>query len=63
MKKKVTIKVASEYDYILAMRKASREEEISLHGKQISTAPSRMHKSLKAYNRKKFGKKGVSDTE
>lgn len=45
------IEVAKEQDYIKAMRKASREEEIALHGKQCSLRPA-LHKSKKAYNRR-----------
>jgi hypothetical protein len=43
----------TEKDFILAVRKADREREIELHGKQISTRPARTHKSKKAYNRAK----------
>lgn len=45
MKTKIT-----EQDYIKANRKASREEEIRLYGKQISNRKS-VHKSKKLYNR------------
>lgn len=61
--KSVTIKVADDADYIKAIRKADREREIEMHGKQISTRPTRTHKSKKAYNRKKSGKKIVLGTE
>lgn len=37
---------------MLANRKASREEEIALHGKQISFRKV-MHRSAKQYDRKK----------
>lgn len=47
--KKLTITVD---DYILANRKASREEEIAAHGKQISFRKA-IHKSKKTYSRKK----------
>ena len=43
----------SERDYILAVRKADREREIELHGKVISTRPTKAHKSKKAYDRAK----------
>lgn len=43
----------TEKDYILAVKKAERELEIELHGKQISTRPTRIHKSKKVYDRKK----------
>ena len=46
--KKLTITVD---DYILANRKASREEEIAAHGKQISFRKA-IHKSKKTYTRK-----------
>lgn len=38
-------------DFLLANRKASREEEISLHGKQIRFRPT-LFKSKKKYSRK-----------
>lgn len=47
MKHKIT-----EIDYIKANRKASRDEEISLYGKQISNRKM-IHKSKKQYNRKR----------
>lgn len=37
-------------DYLIAQRKASREEEITKHGKQIMFRP-HIHKSKKQYNR------------
>lgn len=43
----------TENDYILAVKKAERELEIELHGKQISTRPTRIHKSKKVYDRKR----------
>lgn len=46
-------------DFIKANRKASREEEIAAHGKQISMR-SVLHKSRKAYNRRRDGKKSVN---
>ncbi len=49
-KKRIT-----EQDYILANRKASREEEIAAHGKQILFR-SHLHCSKKVYNRKKHNK-------
>ena len=45
-------------DYIIANRKASREEEIAAHGKQISMRHV-LHKSKKAYDRKRQGWKAV----
>ena len=35
-----------------AVKKADREREIALHGKVISTRPTRTHKSKKVYSRK-----------
>lgn len=46
----------TERDYIKAVRKADRENEIEIHGKLISLVPSKVHKSKKGYNRKKFKK-------
>ena len=46
MKHKIT-----EQDYIKANKKASRELEIALYGKQISMKGAVSHKSKKAYNR------------
>ena len=42
----------TEKDYIKAVRKADREREIEMHGKVISTRPTKTHKSKKAYSRK-----------
>ena len=47
MKTKIT-----EQDYIKANRKASREEEIRLYGKPISSRRN-IHKSKKQYNRQR----------
>ena len=47
MKTKIT-----EQNYIKANRKASREEELKLYGKQISNRKT-VHKSKKTYNRKR----------
>ena len=40
-------------DYVKANRKASREEEILTHGKQVSMRPA-VFKSKKVYDRKKL---------
>ena len=40
----------TEHDYLLANRKASREEEIAAHGKPVSFR-SHLHRSRKDYNR------------
>ena len=42
-------------DFIKANRKASREEEIAAHGKQISFRKT-LQRSKKAYDRKRLGK-------
>ena len=41
----------TEQDYLKANRKASREEEIALHGKPIQRPA--VHQSKKTYNRKR----------
>lgn len=41
-------------DYLLAQRKASREEEIRAHGKQIR-GRRMLHRSKKTYSRKNRG--------
>ena len=43
----------TEKDYIKAVRKADREQEIEMHGKVISTRPTKAHKPKKAYDRAK----------
>ena len=50
----------TERDYILANRKAAREEEILAHGKPISFR-SHFHKIKKKYDRKQL-KNAISDT-
>ncbi|MCQ2139047.1 MAG: hypothetical protein MJZ09_01575 [Bacteroidales bacterium] len=45
----------TEKDYIMANRKASREEEIAAHGKQVSFRHV-LHKSRKLYDRKRLSK-------
>lgn len=47
-----TIPKITEQDYIKANRKASREEEIRLYGKPISSRRI-VHKSKKSYNRQR----------
>ena len=49
-KKKKRLRI-TERDYLLANRKASREEEIFAHGKQIAFR-SHLQKSKKQYDRK-----------
>ena len=45
-------------DFMLANRKAARQEEIDQHGKPVSFRSS-VHKSKKVYNRKADKKAGV----
>lgn len=40
----------TQIDYVKICRKISRDEEIKLHGKPVSTRPT-IHKSKKQYNR------------
>lgn len=47
-------KQITQLDYIIAVKKADREHEIALYGKQISMRPTNIHKSKKVYNRKKM---------
>ena len=47
----------TEKDFLLANRKASREEEIRKHGKQILFRVTK-HKSKKVYDRKRLKKAG-----
>lgn len=49
-------------DFMLANRRASREEEIAAHGKQISMRTS-THKSRKMYNRSLQGRHAVPDAD
>ena len=55
-KKKLRI---TEKDYLIANRKASREEEIEMYGKQISMRTI-THKSKKIYNRKRLKRAGIN---
>lgn len=50
----------TEQDYVNAMRKANRELEISLFGKQVSMSKTRTHKSKKVYDRKKFKREAIN---
>ena len=52
-KKKVKRLRITEQDFLLANRKAAREEEILAHGKPISFR-SHLHKSKKQYDRKRL---------
>lgn len=42
-------------DFMLANRKAAREEEIAMHGRPVSSRTI-LHKSRKAYDRKRMKK-------
>lgn len=54
-KYRITVK-----DFLKANRKASREEEIAAHGKQISFRKT-IQRSKKAYDRKRLGKVSQDD--
>ncbi len=45
----------TEKDFLLANRRAAREEDIALHGRPTSFRKA-LHKSKKVYDRKKFKK-------
>ena len=51
----------TEQDYVTAMRRANRELEIALFGKQVSMRKARTHKSKKVYDRKKFKRVTITD--
>lgn len=53
-KKRKRLRITAS-DFILANRKASREEEIVAHGKLVAFQR-QVHKSKKKYDRKKFTK-------
>ncbi|MBQ1698151.1 MAG: hypothetical protein II075_09745 [Bacteroidales bacterium] len=46
-------KKTAAHDALQAAKKASREEEIMLHGKLISTMPTKIRQSKKVYDRKR----------
>lgn len=50
----------SESDFLLANRKASREEELERHGKQIIFRTT-TQKSKKVYDRKRLKKADITD--
>lgn len=50
----------TEQDYVTAMRRANRELEIALFGKQVSMSKTRTHKSKKVYDRKKFKRETIN---
>lgn len=51
---KKTKKQITQLDYINAVKKADREHEIALYGKQISMQSTKVHKSKKVYDRNKY---------
>lgn len=53
-------KIGDVTDYIKANRKASREEEIAAHGKQISMRTA-VHKSKKIYDRNREKRAGIKN--
>lgn len=50
----------TEQDYVTAMRRANRELEIALFGKQVSMCKTHTHKSKKVYDRKKFKRETIN---
>ena len=52
----------TEKDFLLANRKASREEEIARHGKLI-TFRTTMQESKKVYDRKRLKKAGIGSDD
>jgi hypothetical protein len=46
-------KKTAAHDALQAAKKSSREEEIMLHGKLISTMPTKIRQSKKVYDRKR----------
>lgn len=54
-------KTITEQDYIKANRKASRDEEITKHGKQISMRPTKVHNPKNDYKRSKMKKVDIFD--
>lgn len=53
----------TQKDYIKANRKASREMEISTHGKQISMRPTKVHNPKNDYKRSKMKKVDIFDED
>ena len=43
-----------KFSNLKALLKADREKEIEQYGKQVSMRPSKVHKSKKDYDRKKY---------
>ena len=51
----------TEKDYIIAVKKANREIEIAMFGKQISMRGAVTHKSKKIYDRKRMKPITITD--
>ena len=51
----------TEQDYVNAMKRANRELEIAMFGKQVSMCKTRTHKSKKVYDRKKNKRVTITD--
>lgn len=49
----------TEQDYVTAMKKANRELEIALFGKQVSMRGGVKHKSKKAYDRNRIKREPI----
>lgn len=58
MKKKKPSKSITLDEFMLANRKAAREEEIAAHGRPVS-GRKMLHKSRKVYDRKRLPKPGL----
>lgn len=58
MKPKMKI---TERDYVLAVKKANRDLEIAMFGKQVSMRGPVTHKSKKAYDRKRYKRITIND--
>ena len=56
-------KTFTEQDYIKGNRKASRDEEITKHGKQISMRPTKVHNPKNDYKRSKMKKVDIFDED
>jgi hypothetical protein len=56
-------KTITEQDYIKANRKASRDEEITKHGKQINMRPTKVHNPKNDYKRSKMKKVDIFDED
>lgn len=56
-------KTITEQDYIKANRKASRDEEITKHGKQISMRPTKVHNPKNDYKRSKMKRVDIFDED